>query len=211
MAEEGPSLLNRINRIRALTPRRFHISENPPFGAGLVLCGHLNANDDSGAQFFLRHDGIRNCKPGIWTSVAVDVPDSEQGMMECILRWVAPGSIDLGQDVEEWAKYEAETRKGDLAAWEEGKGVEGIKGEWREDGQYYDDGGICCVISTDYLTREALKEIVGKEGEKGGYGGYVETLTLSIFDGPKGNEMFCIGGMCCKFGRSVFVSGGFQG
>lgn len=154
----------------------------------------MNADDDSGAQFFLQRDGTRNCKPGIWTSIAVPAA-GEDGMMECILRWVAPGSIDLSQSVEEWERYEEGTRTADL------EGFKGIKGlEWKRDGTYYDDGGVCCVISTEYLTREAFEEIVDpeeRESLEDGYAFYIETLTLSIFDGPPGNERFCIGGMCC--------------
>jgi len=47
----------------------------------------------------------------------------------------------------------------------------------------------------DEKERERLKE---------GYGYYVETLTMSVFDGPQENQRFCIGGMSCEF--SCFCS-----
>lgn len=198
MAEEEKS---RFDRLISLTPRRFHISENPPFGVGLVFCGHVNANDDSGVLFFRNRAGIPNCKPGIWTSIILPVPGDE-GMMECILHWVESGAIDLGQSVEEWEGYERETRKLDAESWEEWRKKndwdkerkEGVN--WRNDGTYYDDGGLCNVISTEYLTREACEKMMAEDGE---YDFYLETLTLSVMDGEPQNSGFCIGGMSCKF------------
>jgi hypothetical protein len=199
MAEEERS---RFDRLVTLTPRPFHITSNPPFGVGLVLCGHVNTYDDNGAQFSLQRDGIRNCKPGIWTSIAVPVSGGE-GMMECILRWVAPGTIDLGQDIEKWETYEEATREMDVESFKSVGEMVGESGnvlERKKDGSYYDDGGVCCVISTEYLTKAAFEKIIDEEKRenlKDGYGFYVETLTISIFDGQPGNKRFCIGGMCC--------------
>ena len=173
------------------------------------MCGHTNVDDDSGSQFFLQHSGIRNCKPGIWTSIATDAPDDE-GMMECILRWVAPGSIDLSQPVEDWEKYEKETRKIDAEAWGGWKVRNGWDGKaksvnWRKEGSYYDDGGLCNVISAEYLTREACEKMMA--GQEVKYDYYVETLTLSAMDGEAQNSCFCIGGMSCKFCLSLYGFG----
>ncbi|KAG0651857.1 hypothetical protein D0Z07_0803 [Hyphodiscus hymeniophilus] len=203
MAEETPT---RFDRLIALTPRRFHISSEPPFGVGLVLCGHVNADDDDGSQFFMEHNGIRNCKPGIWTSLAVFSQDEGgEEMTECVLRWVEDGSIDLAQDVKQWEEYEGRTRKLDAESFKSVEGMVGKDGkvlEWKRKGTYYDDGGVCNVVSTEYLTRAAFEKIVDAEQRadlEEGYGFYVETLTLSAFDGPPGNERFCIGGM--SFGQ----------
>jgi hypothetical protein len=168
----------RFDRLVALTPRRFHISSNPPFGVGLVLCGHVSTEEVDGSQFFLQRDGIRNCKPGIWTSIRIPASEGEENMTECILRWVAPGTINLGQGVEKWEEYEKATRQGDMDAF---KGIEDMAkdgAEWERHGRYFDDGGICCVISTEYLTRDAYEKLA--EGEND-FGWYLETLTLSIF------------------------------
>ena len=166
------------------------------------MCGHTNLDETDGSQFFHEASGIPNCKPGIWTSTIHD-DSRDDGMIEFILRWVAPGSIDLDQSVEDWEKYEQETRKIDADAWEEwmkkngweaAENQQGVK--WRKDGSYYDDGGLCNIISTEYLTTEAYEKILA--GEKGGYGYYVETLTLSGMDGEPQNSGFCIGGVSCR-------------
>ncbi|KAH6711375.1 hypothetical protein BKA61DRAFT_737079 [Leptodontidium sp. MPI-SDFR-AT-0119] len=98
---------NRFNALQELTPRHFHISENPPFSIGFVTFGHENEDiDEDGLErFFLQQEIIRNCKPGIWTSrsrkleyVHEDAGDCDR---EAILYWVAEGTIDITQSVED--------------------------------------------------------------------------------------------------------------
>lgn len=83
---------NRFDRILKLNPCRFHISDNPPFAAGLTLCGTVNGEEEDGEQFFTQLSGIRSWKPGIWTSIRSiipnpfpDAPHFEHGV-ECFLR-----------------------------------------------------------------------------------------------------------------------------
>ncbi|KAL5314711.1 hypothetical protein ACEPPN_017357 [Leptodophora sp. 'Broadleaf-Isolate-01'] len=98
---------NRFNALQELTPRHFHISENPPFSIGFVTFGHENEDiDEDGLErFFLQQEIIRNCKPGIWASrsrkleyVHEDAGDCDR---EAILYWVAEGTIDITQSVED--------------------------------------------------------------------------------------------------------------
>jgi len=196
---------DRFTRLQALTPRRFHISASPPFAApfdaNFVLCGHVNSEyDASGSQFFGQHFGIRNCKPGIWTSITRQVgPLDEEFSLECILRWVEPGTIDVSQSVEDWEKYEKETREKDAGVKVSEIVPKGTK--WRKAGSYYDDGGVCSVISTEYLSMDVARKIMNvEEEEEVDYGFYTETLTLNGWEmGAGENARFTIGGMNCTF------------
>jgi hypothetical protein len=203
-AQRKEMATDRLKRLTALTPRRFHITTNSPYGVGLVLCGHVNDEeiDDIGSQFFTQRDGIKNCKPGIWTSMAREVGEpGDNFSLECILRWVAPGTINMAQSVEKWEEYEKETREKDLEVRMSEIVPKGTK--WRRAGSYYDDGGVCSVISTEYLTMDAAKKIMfgtGEEEEEVNFGFYTETLTLNGWEmGAGENERFTIGGMNCKF------------
>lgn len=121
----------------------------------------------------------------------------EDFSVECILRWVEPGTIDLCKPVEEWEKYERETREKDAAVKASGIVPKGTK--WRKAGSYYDDGGVCSVISTEYLSLDAAKKIFGDDDVEYGY--YTETLTLNGWEMGAGvNDRFTIGGMNCKCG-----------
>jgi hypothetical protein len=75
------------------------------------------------------------------------------------------------------------------------------KCELEERGSYYDDGGLCNVISAEYLTGEACEKMMA--GQEVEYDYYVETLTLSAMDGEAQNSCFCIGGMSCRFCLSL--------
>ena len=198
MAEQD---IRRFDRLRKLCPRRFHISENHPFGVGLVLCCHVNEEDDEdGQQFFTQHDGIRNCKPGIWTSMRRPVTNVSQGdqRSEYILRWVGPGTIDISQPVEEWEAYEKATREADAAVKLSQIVPKGTK--WRRAGSYFSDDGVCAIISTEYLTKEASETIMGEEAGTKDYGSYLELLTLNgteAWETPV-NAGFTIGGVDCE-------------
>lgn len=193
----------RFDRLLALMPRRFHISTNPPFGVGLVLCGQVNDNDDDedGSQFQAQRDGIANCKPGIWTSMTREVPkdnpDALDGGLECILRWVEPGTIDISQSVEKWEAYEKRTRGIDVEVKLSQIVPKGTK--WRRAGGYFSDDGLCNIISTEYLTHEAAKAIqFGPEDEVDEeFGGYYDQITLQGLEPTlDANQHFTIGGMC---------------
>lgn len=157
--------------------------------------------DDTGSQFLMKRDGIKNCKSGIWTSMIRGVGEPEDDFsIECILRWVEPGIIDMAQSVEKWEKYEKETREKDLEIKMSEIVPKGTK--WRRAGSYYDDGGVCSVISTEYLTMDAAKKIMfgtEEDEEEVDFGFYTETLTLNGWEmGAGENERFTIGGMNCK-------------
>ncbi|KAL2063350.1 hypothetical protein VTL71DRAFT_5155 [Oculimacula yallundae] len=93
----------RFDALQELTPRRFHISANPPFGIGFVIFGHENQDIDEERleQFFLQQEIICNCKPGIWTSRILQLEYVHEDAGDCdreaILYWVAEGSIDVAQ------------------------------------------------------------------------------------------------------------------
>jgi hypothetical protein len=208
MAEEEHEQ-DRFSRIMALTPRRFHVSRSPPFAApyndSLVLCGHVNDDDEAGGEIFGRQcEGIKNCKPGIWTSRKLPVSDAfkldnfatEDGGFEALLYWVADGEIDMSQSVEAWESYEAATLKRDAAVDLETLFPKSTK--WKRSGSYYDDGGTCSVISTEYLTRDAASKVMGiaVDDEELDLGYYYETLTLNGWDGS-GKADFTLGGMNC--------------
>jgi hypothetical protein len=207
--EEG----ERFNRIMALTPRRFHISATPPFAApyndSLVLCGHVNDDEDDGSIFSHQRSGIKNCKPGIWTSRKLPVSEAfrldnynaEDGEFEALLYWVADGEIDISQPVEEWKAYEEATRESDTAVNLETLFPKGT--EWKRSGSYFDDGGTFSIISTDYLSRDAASKVTGIEADSDelDLGHYFETLTLHGWEAPPGdkNGDFTLGGMNCMF------------
>jgi hypothetical protein len=223
---------DRLNSLMALSPRRFHISANPPFGLGIVICSHMTEDDDSIDQFTFNHEGIANCKPGIWRSFfrTVHAPEGQWSYpyepTECIVHWVANGTIDLTQSVKDWLAYDMAAREKDATIDLENTVLRGI--EWENKGTFSDDGGICAVLSTEYLTKEAAAKLMigGKEDEsedededvderegEGGdeeeeeeeevkFGYYLETVTLSY--GLRENRYFTLGGMSCMF--SAFFS-----
>lgn len=201
----------------ALTPRRFHISATPPFPApyndSLVLCGHVNGNKEDGSIFGWQREGIKNCKPGIWTSRKLPVSKAfrlesfkpEDGEFEALLYWVAEGAIDISQSIEDWEAYEVATHERDAAVELKTLFPKGTK--WKRNGSYYDDGGTCSIISTDYLSRDAASKIMGLEAEDNelNLGPYFETLT-SRWDswkapGAEDSCGFTLGGMNCMIGR----------
>ncbi|KUJ24385.1 uncharacterized protein LY89DRAFT_713248 [Mollisia scopiformis] len=192
---------DRLRQLTTLTPRRFHISANPPFGIGFLIFGHENEDyhEDNLEEFFNMSDQIRNCKPGIWTSMTRELSDAEpdQPDRECILRWVCEGSIDLAQSVDDWKAYEEATRQGDAAVTISKIVPPGTK--WRRHGSYFDDGGICTIVSTEYLTHKAARAIMfgdGDSDEELDFGYYLETLSLNGADiGVGDQEGLTIGGM----------------
>lgn len=76
--------------------------------------------------------------------------------------------------------------------------------KWRRYGSYYDDGGVCTIVSSEYLTHEAARAIMfgdtDKESEEEmSFGFYLETVSLngvgmSVRDPPR----VTIGGMNCE-------------
>ncbi|TVY78470.1 hypothetical protein LSUE1_G006575 [Lachnellula suecica] len=183
---------DRFTRLTELTPRRFHITANPPFGVGFVLCGHVNEGneDDTGSQFFNQRGGIANCKPGIWTSMTRQVGDpGDDFSLECILRWVEPGTIDLSQSVQDWEAYERETREKDLEVKSSKIVPEGTT--WQRAGQYL------------MMVGSAAKLMFGTENgeEELDFEFYTETLTLNGWEmGAGANARFTIGGMNYEVG-----------
>lgn len=200
----------RLNRLMDLAPRRFHISSDPPFGGGLVIFAHENEDfgEDGLEMFMLEKETIRNCKPGIWASrsreldpeqVHEDAGDCDR---EALLFWVAEGTIDISQSVKEWTKYDEESRRVDEAVKVENIVPKGTK--WRRYGTHFDDGGVCCVISAEYLTHDAARIIQfgSKDSEEElDFGTYLEALcTCGIAMSADPQEgRFTLGGMNCMF------------
>jgi hypothetical protein len=208
--EEG----DRFRRILALTPRRFHISATPPFAApydySLVLCGMVEGGEEDGSIFSTHNEGIKNCKPGIWTSRKLPVSDAfkrenflpEEGEFEALLYWVSDGLIEISQPVEDWEAYEKATREHDIAVELKTMFPNGTK--WKRNGSYYDDGGVCSIISADYLTRYAASKIMGISFEDDDFhlDGYFGTLTEHGWEylepaTTEDNYSFTLGGMNC--------------
>lgn len=212
--------MDRFKEIQNLGPVRFYVSPEQPFGGGLALLG--NENTDSAEEMVStssNFDVIPNCKPGIWTSRVRKIEPQKEGYpdTECIVYWVADGAIDLAQPVSEWKKYEEETRDKDAAVKLSQIVPKGTK--WRRAGSYYDDGGNCNIISTEYLREETARNImfgdkkweIGEdeqdeeddgesEDEELDYGYYIESLTLGYSDNETliangHNEYATLGGM----------------
>ena len=210
MSSESDSEGDRIQSILALAPRRFHISANPPFGAGFVIFGHENEDisEDELENFILQNNAIKNCKPGIWTSLsrAVENPGPDGAThpgdadREHILRWVCEGTIDISQSVEEWKAYEEATRKSDAEVKVSQIVPKGTK--WRRWGTYYDDGGVCTIVSGEYITHDAARSILfgDKDStEELEFGYYLETLSLNGTEigTSEDQQGLTIGGLNC--------------
>lgn len=194
----------RFDEIMKISPRRFHISASPPYGVGIVFCNHINNNEESEFQLTSQRGGIRKCKPGIWRSVAKEFGHDGQAphdgpFMECYVHWVADGTIDMTQAVKEWEKYDVENREKDAAIDIDKILPDGV--EWVKAGSYYDDGGVCSILSTEYLTMDAAKKVMfaGDEDKEVKYGYYLETITLNHCDGLPENSNFTLGGMNCTY------------
>ncbi|KAH8820771.1 hypothetical protein F5884DRAFT_745116 [Xylogone sp. PMI_703] len=176
----------RFRDILALGPVRFYISPKRHFGGDLALLGVENSNSEKMVAHSPNFQVIPNCKPGIWTSRTRKLKEQKDGEdlgdLECILYWIADGEINLAQSVDDWKKYEEETRDKDVSV--KLSQIVPKDTKWRKAGSYYDDGGICNIISTVYLTEEAAKKIMfeGEEEKDLNYTYYVESLTLGYRD-----------------------------
>ena len=154
----------RLNRILALSPRRFHISANPPFGLGIAITSQLSEDDVSEEALILNHGGITNCKPGIWRSTyrTIKAPKGEWSYefdpTEVTVHWVEDGTIDIAQPVEDWVEYERVTRETDMTIDLDNDLLKDVK--WESRGTFFDDGGVCAVLSTYYLSGDAMKKII---------------------------------------------------
>jgi hypothetical protein len=200
---------DRFARLMALAPRRFNISASPafppPYDVSFVLWGGLpNDIGDDGSHFFYQHNGIRNCRPGIWTSRKLPVSKAfqtetykpENGEFEVILYWVDDGEIDMGLQADKWEEYERATREVDAQV--NLKDVIPEDAEWKRAGTYFDDGGICAIISANYLSRDAARNIMDENVDEVELLHYYETLISNgSFWGYPGNN-FTLGGLCCK-------------
>ncbi|CZR55459.1 uncharacterized protein PAC_05347 [Phialocephala subalpina] len=193
---------DRLRQLTTLSPRRFHILANPPLGVGLLIFGHENESyeEENLQEFFNIGDQIRNCKPGIWTSRARKLVDTEPDMpdREYILHWVSEGTIDIEQSVEDWEAYEEATRPEDANVKLSNIVPPGTK--WRRYGSYFSDGGVCAIVSTEYLTHDAARAIMfgdRQSDEELDYGFYLESLSLNGADIGISEEQrgFTIGGM----------------
>ncbi|KAH8809108.1 hypothetical protein F5884DRAFT_753609 [Xylogone sp. PMI_703] len=176
--------MTRFDNILALGPVRFYVSPEQYFGGSLALLGDSTVNS---AEKLVRSSSsfraIPNCKPGIWTSRTRKINENHAINMECIVYWVADGEINMGQSVTDWKKYEEETRDRDGAV--KLSQIVPKDTKWRKRSTYFDDGGICNIISTVYLTEKTARRItVGEdEGEENfSYEGYIAALTLGYQD-----------------------------
>jgi hypothetical protein len=192
--------MNRLDALLRLVPRRFHISSNPPFGLGLVISGEITIDDE-----FDESDGIKNCKPGIWTSVRrngrhVGLPHMDFSK-EFILYWVEAGTFDISQSVADWHAYENATRHMD----EEKADAQLAKFEWIPYSSHCSDDGICAVISTEYLTQEAARRVqFGSDNTAGSddpedYSFYLDMVSRNVLESPIRSEGFTIGGLSCMY------------
>ena len=160
-----------------------------------MLLGHENC-DESTEDTPLSCCKITNCKPGIWTSRRRKLAS---GRCEFIFYWVAPGTIDLNQSVDDWKRDEEETREKDSMVKLSQIVPKGTR--WRRTRDYLDSGGILNILSTEYMTPEAARSIIygdSKAGRELNYGQYLETLTLAFSRRKANNEMFTLGGISCK-------------
>ncbi|KAI5460297.1 hypothetical protein BGZ63DRAFT_424812 [Mariannaea sp. PMI_226] len=196
----------RFDQIMEISPRRFHITASPPYGVGIVFCGQVQTEEESLDELTTQRDGIVNCKPGIWRSAVKEVPPygtspPELGpYLECYLYWVCDGAIDLAQPVDEWETYDKESRESDATVNLDSILPKGVK--WTRAGSYYDDGGACNVLSTEYLTKDAAKKVMfedSEEEEELDFEYYLATITLNYQDGKVENSGFTLGGM--SFGQ----------
>jgi hypothetical protein len=198
---------NRFDCIMEISPRRFHISASPPYGFGIVFSTHTADEMEKSLFRFstVGSEGIRNCKPGIWQSAVkkIKLPAGQLPQLgpnqECFVYWVSAGTIDLAQPVEEWATYDRDDRGQDATIDIDKILPEGVN--WAKAGSTYDDGGVCSIVSTEYLTRLAAKKVMfGDSDENVGeldYEYYLERIELNHRDGKRENVNFTLGGMTC--------------
>ncbi len=205
---------DRFNAILRLSPRYVIVRASSPDGVCFRLAGHTNELEQLGQL----HSGIANCKPGIWKALAKPTPDELQKLDVCwevCLRWVGElepdTELDFAAGLEQWKDWDRKMQEkfGDV-------GGLGDNLVWKSDGAYYDDGGLCNVISSDYLTESAAKDIMkGRKMEDGGdaddendededeeteMGYYLEKITLnedSLGDWLD-NDTFALGGLNCE-------------
>ena len=175
----------------------------------------------------IRHSGIENCKPGIWKAIAKETPDELKSsgiILECCLQWVADldetTSLDLASSVKTWKEWDQKLR--------EKFGEDGVAEPlskaivWKEAESYFDDGGLCNVITAEYVTEKGFRKLV--HGGKGGdsedeedeedddeeeeeeeeeddedLGSYLEPITLKDWElDVAENDVFTLGGLHCE-------------
>ena len=159
-----------------------------------MLCCTTDYDDE-----FEQDEGIKHCKPGIWTSVKKltgrEHPDFSE---EYFLYWVEAGTIDISQSVDDWKAYEDATRPTD----EEDTEARLSKFKWKDYHTYYDDGGVCSVISTEYVTEEAARRVQFQDvatQDDHDHDFYMEMIAMKARDSEMGNAGFTIGGLSCMY------------
>ncbi|QYS92898.1 hypothetical protein H0G86_000289 [Trichoderma simmonsii] len=171
---------DRLSSLLSLCPRYVIVPANPPDGIAFALTGHCQEWE----HLTYQHEGISNCKPGIWKAEVRKVPGMKLGDadLEACLRWVADldenTELDFAISLDAWQAWEQmfKDQFDDFVQW--GEGV-----TWKHGGTYYDDGGLFNVISTAYLTADAAATITGGKYTDWGYDGYLEIITLNDNEG----------------------------
>ncbi|KAH8883399.1 hypothetical protein GQ53DRAFT_847039 [Thozetella sp. PMI_491] len=202
----------RFDTLLRLAPRYVIVRNLPPGDIGFKLMGHVSEPD----QIDYWHTGIPNCKPGIWKAMAKDTPAELQKDLICwevCLRWVGEltpdTELDFAGGLDEWEDWNRRMQE----KFGDGDG-ENAGLVWMSGGGYFDDGGICNVISTSYLTEKAATEIIhgqekDKEEEGEGaeeedeFGFYLEAMTQGEDSSGEdlGLDTFCLGGL--HFGQDT--------
>ncbi|KAK5999169.1 hypothetical protein PT974_01559 [Cladobotryum mycophilum] len=177
------SLRDNLSELLTICPRYIIVPPNPPEGINFALCGQLQSFDDLTDL----HNGISNCKPGIWKAEHKNIPgvDFPDPTSEACLRWVGEldesTDVDFGTSLEEWKSWDQKLKARFDAATEVRKLEQDLT--WKLDGTYFNDGGVFATVSTAYLTREAAEAILGDslddEFDDDEYVGFLERTTLN--------------------------------
>lgn len=195
---------SRLESLLSLCPRYVVVPPNPPDGIAFCLAGNIQDWE----HMFELHDGISNCKPGIWKAEVKYIEGAERGDCdrEGCLRWVADlndeTELDFTIAPDEWQAWEQmfKDKFDDAVKWDEDIA-------WTHAGTYFNDGGTFNIISTAYLTREAAVMIQEgdnlEEMDDDEWGCYLETIAnneepINEEDMVR-NEDFTLGGFHCKF------------
>ncbi|KAL6900027.1 hypothetical protein GGI43DRAFT_384205 [Trichoderma evansii] len=115
---------SRLKGLLSICPRYIIVPPNPPGGIAFCLAGNIQDWE----HMFEWHDGISNCKPGIWKAEVKAIEGAERGFndREACLRWVAElndeTELDFTITPDEWQAWEQmfKDKFNDAVEWDEG-------------------------------------------------------------------------------------------